>query len=198
MPDAARTVTRSASELIPEAVPTPGSDIVLAFSTLHRRFARARLAQSCLPGSGPAFLQRSPPLPSAIAVCSGLRPAPDCRPRRALLHLSYSCAPPDAQDGARDTQHSCSVPFPASGRFTPITDGKSWGIPDPNPPMCPPTTCVAASTFRALIARASCSGKMVCAMADGGSRLFNRGEGGAVGRPVRQRAIAIRGEVWGC
>jgi hypothetical protein len=46
----------------------------------------------------PAFLQRSPPLLLAIAACSGLRPAPDCRPRRALLHLSYSCEPPDTQD----------------------------------------------------------------------------------------------------
>jgi hypothetical protein len=26
------------------------------------------------------------------AACGGLRPAPDCRPRRALLHLSYSSA----------------------------------------------------------------------------------------------------------
>jgi hypothetical protein len=28
------------------------------------------------------------------AACGGLRSTPDCRPRRALLHLSYSCAPP--------------------------------------------------------------------------------------------------------
>jgi hypothetical protein len=28
------------------------------------------------------------------AACCGLRPEPDCRPRRALLHLLYSCAPP--------------------------------------------------------------------------------------------------------
>jgi hypothetical protein len=28
------------------------------------------------------------------AACNGLRSAHDCRPRRALLHLSYSCAPP--------------------------------------------------------------------------------------------------------
>jgi hypothetical protein len=30
---------------------------------------------------------------SALAE-AGLRSTPDCRPRRALLHLSYSCAPP--------------------------------------------------------------------------------------------------------
>jgi hypothetical protein len=29
-----------------------------------------------------------------IAACGGLRLAPDCRPRRTYLHLSYSCASP--------------------------------------------------------------------------------------------------------
>jgi hypothetical protein len=28
------------------------------------------------------------------AACGGLRSTPDCRSRRALLHLSYSCASP--------------------------------------------------------------------------------------------------------
>src|SRR5271165_6034919 len=42
----------------------------------------------------PAFPQRSPPLDLTTAACGGLRSVPDCRPRRALLHLSYSCAPP--------------------------------------------------------------------------------------------------------
>src|SRR5207244_3435741 len=42
----------------------------------------------------PAFPQRSPPRHLAAAACGGLRSAPDCRTRRALLHLSYSCAPP--------------------------------------------------------------------------------------------------------
>src|SRR6516225_9980426 len=41
----------------------------------------------------PTFPQRSPPSFLTTAACGGLRPAPDCRPRRALLHLSYSCAP---------------------------------------------------------------------------------------------------------
>src|SRR5713226_6254654 len=40
------------------------------------------------------FPQRSPPSLLTTAACGGLRSAPDCRPRRALLHLSYSCAPP--------------------------------------------------------------------------------------------------------
>jgi hypothetical protein len=42
----------------------------------------------------PAFPQRSPPRLLSAAAYGGLRPEPDCRPRRALLHLSYSCAPP--------------------------------------------------------------------------------------------------------
>src|SRR3954468_17386712 len=41
----------------------------------------------------PTFPQRSPPSLLTTAACGGLRPAPDCRPRRALLHLSYSSAP---------------------------------------------------------------------------------------------------------
>src|SRR5260370_38507692 len=42
----------------------------------------------------PTFPQRSPPWLLTAAACGGLRSAPDCRTRRALLHLSYSCAPP--------------------------------------------------------------------------------------------------------
>src|SRR5467141_2704503 len=41
----------------------------------------------------PAFPQRSPPSLLTTTACGGLRSTPDCRPRRALLHLSYSCAP---------------------------------------------------------------------------------------------------------
>jgi hypothetical protein len=47
----------------------------------------------------PTFPQRSPPSLLTTAARGGLRPAPDCRPRRALLHLSYSSAPLHA-DGA--------------------------------------------------------------------------------------------------
>jgi hypothetical protein len=46
--------------------------------------------------------QRSPPSVLTTAACGGLRSKPDCRPRRALLHLSYCCAP-SYSDGARDT-----------------------------------------------------------------------------------------------
>src|SRR5215472_601248 len=47
----------------------------------------------------PTFPQRSLPSLLTTAACGGLRPAPDCRPRRALLHLSYSSAP-SYSDGA--------------------------------------------------------------------------------------------------
>src|SRR5437868_8546556 len=42
----------------------------------------------------PAFLQRSPRSLLTAAACSGLRPAPDCRPQGACPHLSYSSTPP--------------------------------------------------------------------------------------------------------
>src|ERR1700731_2971344 len=42
----------------------------------------------------PTFPQRSPPSLLTTAACGGLRSAPDCRPRRTYLHLSYSYAPP--------------------------------------------------------------------------------------------------------
>ena len=41
----------------------------------------------------PTFPQRSPPSLLTTAACGGLRSTPDCRPRRVLLHLSYSCTP---------------------------------------------------------------------------------------------------------
>src|SRR6516225_3933764 len=63
-------------------------------SSLLQRFACARLSRPCLPGRVPAFPQRSPPRLLTAAACGGLRSAPDCRTRRALLHLSYSCASP--------------------------------------------------------------------------------------------------------
>src|SRR4029077_15528208 len=42
----------------------------------------------------PTFPQRSPPSLLTTAACGGLRSTPDCRPRRAALHLSYSYASP--------------------------------------------------------------------------------------------------------
>src|ERR1700750_1827479 len=51
----------------------------------------------------PTFPQRSPPSLLTTAACGSLRSTPDCRPRRVLLHLSYSSAP-SYSDGARDTR----------------------------------------------------------------------------------------------
>src|SRR5262249_38140038 len=42
----------------------------------------------------PAFPRRSPPRLLTAAASGGVRSALDCRTGRALLHLSYSCAPP--------------------------------------------------------------------------------------------------------
>ena len=56
--------------------------------------ACARSANRCSSaGVTPAFPQHSPPRLLPAAACGGLRSAPDHRTRRALLHLSYSCAP---------------------------------------------------------------------------------------------------------
>src|ERR1700694_1324032 len=41
-----------------------------------------------------AFLQRSPQPLLTAAACSGLRPAPDCRPRGAHPHLLHSTTSP--------------------------------------------------------------------------------------------------------
>ena len=42
----------------------------------------------------PTFPQRSPPSLLTTAACGGLRSTPDCRPRRAFLHLPYSYVSP--------------------------------------------------------------------------------------------------------
>ena len=46
----------------------------------------------------PTFPQRSPPSLLTTAACGGLRPAPDCRSRRALLHFLCSSAPSYSED----------------------------------------------------------------------------------------------------
>jgi hypothetical protein len=60
----------------------------------------------------PTFPQRSLPWLLTTAACGSLRSAPDCLPRRAPLHLSYSYAP-SYSDGARDTRRV------ARGNLTP-------------------------------------------------------------------------------
>src|SRR3982074_414913 len=87
------------SQCIPQA--DPGGVATPRF--LHRliRFrhfcsgslALASLNLACR-NLAPTFPQRSPPLLLTTAACGGLRSAPDCRPRRTFLHLSYSCAAP--------------------------------------------------------------------------------------------------------
>jgi hypothetical protein len=94
MPDAARTVSG-----IPRA--HPGGRVIPRFWHRLNRFrhfcggslALASLNRACR-NPVPAFPQRSPPRLLTAAACGGLRSAPDCRTRRALLHLSSSCAPP--------------------------------------------------------------------------------------------------------
>ena len=94
MPDAARTVSG-----IPRA--HPGGRVIPRFWHRLNRFrhfcggslALASLDRACR-NPVPAFPQRSPPSLLTTAACGGLRSTPDCRPRRALLHLSYSYASP--------------------------------------------------------------------------------------------------------
>src|SRR6201984_840292 len=75
-----------------------GHPPVLTSSDLLRHFCSGSLALASLNlacrNLVPAFPQRSPPSLLTTAACGGLRSTPDCRPRRAVLHLSYSCASP--------------------------------------------------------------------------------------------------------
>ena len=94
MPDAAWAVS-GISQANPEGMATP---------RFWHRLIRFRhvisglLALASLNLAGrdlvPPFPQRSPPSPLTTAACGGLRSTPNCRPRRALLHLSYSYASP--------------------------------------------------------------------------------------------------------
>src|SRR5215471_18307458 len=94
MPDATRAVSG-----IPRA--NPGGRVTPRFWHRLNRFrhfcggslALASLDRACW-DLVPAFPQRSPPRLLTAAACGGLRSAPDYRTRRALLHLSYSCASP--------------------------------------------------------------------------------------------------------
>ena len=66
----------------------------------------------------PTFLQRSPRSLLTAAACSGLRPAPDCRPRGAHPHLSYGSTPPLLCRCVRDTRRLRPLIFlPASWSF---------------------------------------------------------------------------------
>ena len=92
-------MTLGQSQDIPQA--DPGGRVTPRFChrlISFRHFISGLLALASLNRAGrnhvPAFPQRSPPSLLTTAACGGLRSAPDCRTRRALLHLSYSCASP--------------------------------------------------------------------------------------------------------
>src|SRR5215469_720442 len=63
----------------------------LARSHEAPRASSSRRHGSCSAGAYAPLAMPAPPVPAA--ACGGLRSAPDHRTRRALLHLSYSCAP---------------------------------------------------------------------------------------------------------
>ena len=91
MPDASQALNRFALTFIPGYHTDPGFDVILGFSTRHRRFTFVRLHGSHLTQSLPRlFLQRSPPRLFTPAACSGLRSAPASLPRRARPHLRQS------------------------------------------------------------------------------------------------------------
>src|SRR5438552_7575938 len=58
------------------------------------------------------LLDTTPPWLLTTAACGGLRSAPDHRTRRALLHLSYSCAAPvpPAMLVTHDPERKCGPP----------------------------------------------------------------------------------------
>src|ERR1700681_4106615 len=75
-----------------------GHPPILTSSQSFRHFIDGSLALASLNRACrnlvPTFPQRSPPWLLTTAACGGLRSTPDCRPRRAILHLSYSYASP--------------------------------------------------------------------------------------------------------
>ena len=94
MPDAAWAVSVHPPSLSRKM----GQPPVLTSSSRFRHFIDGSLAFASLNHACrnlvPAFPQRSPPSLLTTAACGGLRSTPDCRPRRAFLHLSYSYAAP--------------------------------------------------------------------------------------------------------
>src|SRR5258708_37071736 len=60
----------------------------------------------------PTFPQRSPPWLLTAAACGGMRSTPDCRPRRTLLHLSYSYAAPCGPALLVTQGHLRTLPYP--------------------------------------------------------------------------------------
>src|SRR5271165_2060759 len=93
-----------------------GSPPILASSDRFRHFAGGSLALASLNLACrtlvPVFPQRSPPWLLTTAACGGLRSTPDCRTRRAHLHLSYSCT-------CRLDRHARDTSRVGPGSFTP-------------------------------------------------------------------------------
>src|ERR1700740_2057453 len=97
-----------------------GQPPVLTSPDLLRHFCSGSLALASLNltcrNLVPTFPQRSLPLLLTTAACGGLRSAPDCRPRRTYLHLSYSYAAPFGpailvtQDPTRTLPHRSDCP----------------------------------------------------------------------------------------
>jgi len=83
---------------------------------VSRYHSRARLASGWLAGLYREGVEPSGSLRKVsghmaiLLSCSpdAMRSAPDCRTRRALLHLSYSYAPPNA-GGTRDTRPTTDI-----------------------------------------------------------------------------------------
>ena len=97
VPDVARAVFRTAPELIPGARRPPGFDIAYGISTLHQRFACARLSGSHLTGSCPPFAATLTTIALDDRSLQGFEAAPDRWPRGACPHLSYSTTPPPSE-----------------------------------------------------------------------------------------------------
>jgi hypothetical protein len=94
MPDAAWAVSVHPPSLSRKMGQPPVLTSSNRFSTLQKRFACARLSQFCLPDSCSGFSATFTTVTFDHSSLRCLRSATDCRSRRALLHLSYSCIPP--------------------------------------------------------------------------------------------------------
>ena len=138
MPDVARAVSG-----IPRA--DPGGRVTPRFRHRLIRFrhfcsgslALASLDRACR-NLVPAFPQRSPPRLLPAAACGGLRSAPDPRTRRALLHLSYSCAPQTTH--AALVTHAPFRTLPAGRRAGRIGWIPALGTPGFHRPLSDPST----------------------------------------------------------
>ena len=116
MPDAARPVSGHLPSSSRRQCQPPVLTSSKQVSTLHRRFACARLPRTCLPGSSSRRFRDAHHhgfWPQQLAVTWDQRP--DRRTRRALLHLRYSCAPPCGP--AMLVTQGTSLPFSCVSSF---------------------------------------------------------------------------------